>query len=100
MSNFTPPHGFQVAIPKQTECAEQSRQTTTRPVDAISTTRTTGERPGSTSSAKQSDIIIVGYVYRSQKNGQVYSPGGISCALMVGCHSGVEPKVQIINETS
>jgi len=37
--------------------------------------------------------LIVGYVWKSSQNGQVYDPMGISPCLTVGNHAGVEPKI-------
>lgn len=44
-------------------------------------------------------INIVGHVYpTSKQNGIVISCDGIAPCLGVGCHSGVEPKLQVIIE--
>lgn len=44
-------------------------------------------------------IVIVGYVYpTSRQNGIVVSGGGIAPCLGVGCHSGVEPKIELVYE--
>lgn len=37
--------------------------------------------------------LIVGYVWKSNQNGQVYDPMGISPCLTVGNHAGGEPKI-------
>lgn len=39
------------------------------------------------------NVVIIGYVYKSQQNGAVYDVGGVSPCLCVGCHSGVEPRI-------
>lgn len=46
----------------------------------------------------KTDIVIVGQIWKSLTNGMVYSPDGLSPCLVVGCHSGVEPKIIIIEE--
>ena len=38
-------------------------------------------------------VVVVGYVYRSQQNGQVYDPRGLSPTICVGHHAGVEPRI-------
>lgn len=38
-------------------------------------------------------IKVVGYVWKSQQNGAVYDPMGLSPCLACGCHAGVEPKI-------
>ena len=40
-----------------------------------------------------SRCLIVGRVWRSQQNGLVYDPEGLAPTLVVGHHSGVEPKI-------
>lgn len=37
--------------------------------------------------------VIVGQVYRSQQNGMVYDPNGISPCICMGHHAGVEPRI-------
>ena len=39
------------------------------------------------------NVVIIGYVYKSQQNGAVYDVGGVSPCLCAGCHSGVEPRI-------
>lgn len=39
--------------------------------------------------------LIVGQVWKSNQNGQVYDPMGISPCLTVGSHAGVEPKIVV-----
>ena len=36
---------------------------------------------------------IVGQIWKSKQNGNVYDPEGISPCLCVGKHAGVEPKI-------
>lgn len=43
-------------------------------------------------------IEIVGQIWKSLANGMVYSPDGLSPTLCCGAHSGVEPKILIIDE--
>lgn len=43
-------------------------------------------------------IEIIGQIWKSLANGMVYSPEGLSPTLVVGCHSGVEPKIIYIEE--
>lgn len=38
-------------------------------------------------------IILEGYVWKSQQNGGVYNPNGISPTITCGQHSGCEPKI-------
>ena len=45
-------------------------------------------------------IIVVGYVWNSRQNGMVLDVCGISPCLSVGQHSGVEPKIMVVYETS
>lgn len=42
--------------------------------------------------------LIVGQVYRSQQNGMVYDPNGISPCLTVGNHAGVEPRIIVYED--
>ena len=37
--------------------------------------------------------IVTGWIWRSRQNGMVYDPEGVAPTLMVGHHSGVEPKI-------
>lgn len=100
MSKFATPPDWSDATQKKTELAEPSSLSTTRQVGQISKTAKTGVQQGCTSSAKRDDIVIVGFIWKSQQNGMVYSPFGISGTMTIGQHSGTEPKVLIINETS
>lgn len=48
---------------------------------------------------KRSDkILVVGYVWNSCQNGMVINVRGVSPCFTVGCHSGVEPKIRVVNE--
>lgn len=38
-------------------------------------------------------VLTVGQIWRSNQNGQVYDPDGISPTICVGHHAGVEPKI-------
>lgn len=38
-------------------------------------------------------IEVVGQIWKSEANGQVYLRGGLSPTLCVGAHSGVSPKI-------
>lgn len=40
-----------------------------------------------------SSCIVIGKIWKSEQNGLVYNPDGLSPCLTVGCHSGVEPKI-------
>lgn len=42
--------------------------------------------------------LIVGYVYKSQQNGQVYDPRGVSPTICVGHHAGVEPRIIVYED--
>lgn len=42
---------------------------------------------------RPSRCIVTGWIWRSRQNGIVYDPEGIAPTLMVGHHSGVEPKI-------
>lgn len=42
--------------------------------------------------------FIVGQVWKSSQNGQVYDPMGISPCLTVGNHAGVEPKIIVYED--
>ena len=44
-------------------------------------------------------IVIVGSVWNSKQNGVVLDVRGISHCFTVGQHSGVEPKIRVVNET-
>lgn len=44
-------------------------------------------------------IIVKGFVYSSQQNGVVLGTEGICNCLGVGCHGGVESKIEVIYET-
>lgn len=41
---------------------------------------------------------LAGYVWNSRQNGGVYYTDALSPCLVVGTHSGVEPKILIIYE--
>lgn len=41
-------------------------------------------------------IMIEGYAWKSQQNGAVYNPNGLSPCLNCGQHAGVEPKINEI----
>lgn len=43
-------------------------------------------------------IEIVGQIWQSLANGMVYFPDGLCPTLCCGAHSGVEPKIIIIEE--
>lgn len=43
-------------------------------------------------------IDIIGQIWKSLANGMVYSPDGLSPTLCCGAHSGVEPKIILIEE--
>lgn len=43
-------------------------------------------------------IIVLGKIWKSETNGAVYSPEGISPTLTVGAHSGVSPKILLYEE--
>lgn len=43
-------------------------------------------------------IEIVGQIWKSLANGMVYSPDGLSPTLCCVAHSGVQPKILIIDE--
>lgn len=45
-------------------------------------------------------ILIDGFVWNSRQNGMFLNTSGISPCLNVGQHSGVEPKISIVYETS
>lgn len=50
---------------------------------------------------RQTDrIVIVGNVWNSRQNGIVLDVRGVSPCLSVGQHSGVEPKIMVVYETS
>ena len=38
-------------------------------------------------------IIIEGFVWKSQQNGGVFNPEGISPAVCCGAHTGCQPKI-------
>lgn len=42
--------------------------------------------------------MIVGQVYRSQQNGNVYDPNGIAPCICVGHHAGVEPRIIVYED--
>ena len=44
-------------------------------------------------------IIPIGKIWKSEANGWVYHRGGVSPTLCVGCHSGVQPKILVYEET-
>ena len=46
-------------------------------------------------SMKQDRIVIRGFVYASNQNGVVLGIEGVCNCLGVGCHSGVEPKIEV-----
>lgn len=50
------------------------------------------EQPTS-DSPRLSKCVIVGKIWKSEQNGLVYDPNGLSPCLTVGHHSGVEPKI-------
>lgn len=52
----------------------------------VSEQRTSGCR-------KSLKCIVVGQIWKSQQNGMVYDPRGLSPTICVGHHSGVEPKI-------
>jgi len=43
-------------------------------------------------------VIVVGQVWRSSQNGQVYDPRGVSPTICVGHHAGVEPKIIVYED--
>ena len=43
-------------------------------------------------------VIIVGQVWRSSQNGQVYDPRGVSPTICAGHHAGVEPKIIVYED--
>ena len=47
---------------------------------------------------KNDEVIIVGQVWRSSQNGQVYDPRGVSPTICVGHHAGVEPKIIVYED--
>jgi hypothetical protein len=42
---------------------------------------------------KTDRIIIEGFVWKSQQNGGVFNPEGISPAVCCGAHTGCQPKI-------
>lgn len=42
--------------------------------------------------------IVVGFIYKSQQNGQVYDPNGVAPTICVGHHAGVEPRIIVYDE--
>ena len=43
-------------------------------------------------------VIVVGQVWKSSQNGQVYDPRGVSPTICVGHHAGVEPKIIVYED--
>ena len=42
--------------------------------------------------------IVVGFIYKSQQNGQVYDPNGVAPTICVGHHAGVEPRIIVYED--
>ena len=43
-------------------------------------------------------LIIVGQVWQSSQNGQVYDTRGVSPTILAGHHAGVEPKIIVYED--
>lgn len=73
------------------EHAELSKANISRTMQLTSSMMERREQP-------VSQCLIVGAIWKSSQNGQVYDPRGVSPTICAGCHSGVEPKIIVYEE--
>lgn len=43
-------------------------------------------------------IYVIGQIWKSEANGQVYHRGGLSPTICCGAHNGVQPKIIVIED--